>query len=65
MGQMKNIYIAQMNNDKDDPDLQSYEAHVAYHKSISCKIRNKHCEGHNLPCDVCTSYEPIRRRRDN
>ena len=55
-----------MNSAKIDYEQwQQEELMIAQLKSVSCKNRNKHCEGHDLPCDVCTTYEPIRRRRDS
>ena len=40
-----------------------YMENEARGKSITCKHRDKYCEAHDLPCDVCTSYKPIRRIR--
>lgn len=30
-------------------------------RAVSCRNRNKVCEGHGLPCSKCPGFEPIRR----
>lgn len=55
MGQTKNHLI----------ESGYYEQYELNTKPLSCKLRSKLCESYGCPCDVCTTYEPIRRRRDS
>ena len=52
-------------SDFDDASDQQYAVWVRDRKSVSCKLRNKECEAHDLPCDCCSSYQPIKRQRRN
>lgn len=40
-----------------------HDSWVQQRKSVSCKNRDKGCEAHGLPCDVCNGYKPIGRVR--
>ena len=44
-----------------DSDTLEYMEYVRSKKSVSCKLRDKTCEGYDLPCDFCKSFIPIRR----